>query len=69
MYLKVLFLLSIVFVLTYDPKSRVLEKIVAKPTSPSTCKSCDNAHYESVQFAESPYECPISGKPNMGVIT
>ena len=64
---KVLFLLAIVFVLTYDPKSRTLEKFVGQPT-PSTDKSCEPAHYEAVQFAQSPYECPPSGKPLMGAI-
>jgi len=64
---KIVFLLSIVFVLTYDPKSRTLEKLIGQPTLP-TDKSCENAHYEAVQFAQSPYECPSSGKTMMGVI-
>ena len=66
---RLFFLLSIVFVLTYDPKSRTLEKIVGSPTStiPSD-KTCENAHYEAVQFAQSPYECPTPGKTKMGVI-
>ena len=65
---KIVFLLAIVFVLTYDPKSRRLEKFVGQ-TTPSTEKSCQPTHYEAVQFAQSPYECPISGRPSMGVIT
>ena len=62
-----IFLLAIVFVLTYDPKSRTLETFIGQP-SPSTEKSCQNTHYEAVQFAQSPYECPLPGKPNMGAI-
>ena len=62
-----IFLLAIVFVLTYDPKSRTLEKYVAHPT-PSTDKSCENAHYEAVQFAQTPYECPPAGKTRMGAV-
>ena len=66
---KLIFLLAIVFVLTYDPTSRTLEKFVGQPTPPTpTNKSCENAHYEAVQFAQSPYECPTPGKAHMGAI-
>ena len=66
---KIFFLLSIVFVLTYDPKSRTLETFVGQPKTPSANKSCENAHYEAVQFAQTPYECPTPGKTKMGVLT
>jgi hypothetical protein len=66
---KIVFLLSIVFVLTYDPKSRTLETFVGQPTTPTTQKTCENAHYEAVQFAQTPYECPTPGKTKLGVIT
>jgi hypothetical protein len=65
---NIVFLLAIVFVLTYDPKSRTLEKIVGQPTLP-TQRSCEPTHYEAVQFAQSPYECPPPGRTNMGVLT
>ena len=65
---NIVFLLAIVFVLTYDPKSRTLEKFVGQPT-PSTQKSCEPTHYEAVQFAQSPYECPPPGRAHMGVLT
>ena len=65
---KIFFLLSIVFVLTYDPKSRTLETFVGQPKTPSTNKSCENAHYEAVQFALTPYECPTPGKTKMGAV-
>ena len=64
---NIVFLLAIVFVLTYDPKSRTLEKFVGQPTPP-TQKSCEPTHYESVLFAQSPYECPPQGRTQMGVI-
>jgi len=63
----IIFLLAIVFVLTYDPKSRTLEKFVGQPTH-STEKSCQPTHYEAVQFAQSPYECPPPGRTQMGAI-
>ena len=65
---KLVFLLAIVFVLTYDPKSRTLEKFVGQP-KPPTQRSCEDTHYQSVQFAQSPYECPLPGRTHMGVIT
>jgi hypothetical protein len=69
MFWKIVFLLAIVFVLTYDPSSRTLEKFVGQPTAaPSTDKSCEHAHYEAVQFAQTPYECPPSGKTKMGAV-
>jgi hypothetical protein len=63
---KLIFLLAIVFVLMYDPRSRTLEKFIGQPTP--TDKSCENAHYEAVQFAQSPYECPTAGKTSMGAV-
>jgi hypothetical protein len=69
MYWKIIALLAIVFVLTYDPRSRTLERFVGHP-SPSTDKCCQPTHYEAVQFAHSPYECPTCPqKTQMGVIT
>jgi hypothetical protein len=65
---KLIFLIAIVFVLTYDTKSKTLEKFVGQPTGP-TQKSCEDTHYQSVQFAQSPYECPTPGNTRMGVIT
>ena len=65
---NLVFLIAIVFVLTYDPKSRTLEKFVGQPTPP-TQRSCEDTHYQSVQFAQSPYECPLPGRTQMGVIT
>jgi hypothetical protein len=53
--------------LTYDPKSRTLETFIGHP-SPSTDKSCENAHYEAVQFAQTPYECPPAGRTLMGTM-
>lgn len=68
MFWKIIFLVSIVFVLTYDPKSRTLETFVGQPTQ-STEKSCQPTHYQAVQFATSPYQCPKEGTTSMGVIT
>ena len=45
-----IFLLAIVFVLTYDPKSRTLEKIVGQPQATED-KPREPTHYEAVQFA------------------
>ena len=67
----VIALLAIVFVLTYDPKSRTLEKFVdAKqaPTTVDTGKHCEDAHYNAVQFGQAAYECSPSNRVQMGAI-
>lgn len=57
-----IFLLGFVFVLTYDPKSRTLEKIIV-PNAP-----CKEGHYHEVQFAEKGYRCPQNRASHMGAI-
>lgn len=57
MFWTIVFLSAIVFVLTYDPRSRTLERFVSQETPP-TQKSCEPAHYGAIQFARSPYDCP-----------
>lgn len=69
MFWKIVFLLAIVFVLTYNPSSRTLERFIGQDMSPSTQKSCEPSHFEAVQFAQTPYDCPKSGRSKMGVIT
>ena len=64
MFWNIIFLIAIVFVLTYDPKSRTLENMIVQNT-PTIQKSCESAHYQAVQFGESPYECPTSDKTMM----
>lgn len=44
-------LLSIAFVLTYDPKSRTLEKIVESPARPIDRESQD-VYFQKLQFGE-----------------
>jgi hypothetical protein len=50
---NLIFLLAIVFVLTYDPKSRTLETLIGRPEPPKS-----NTQYEIVQ---TPYESPRMG--------
>jgi len=65
----VIALLAIVFVLTYDPKSRTLEKFVdAKQAPTKTGKDCEDAHYNAVQFGQAAYECAPSNRVKMGAI-
>jgi hypothetical protein len=44
-------LLGIVFVLTYDPKSRTLEKIVETPARPTDTES-QPMYFQKLQFGE-----------------
>ena len=65
----VIALLAIVFVLTYDPKSRTLEKFVdAKQAPTKTGKDCEDAHSNAVQFGQAAYECTPSNRVKMGAI-
>lgn len=50
-------LLAIVFVLTYDPKSRTLERFVNAPSAgPSRDPQCKHTHLQAIQFGQD-YQC------------
>jgi len=61
----IVFLMGAVFVLTYNPKSRTLEKIVqvAPPEA-----QCDAERYQRLQFIEATHACSEKGKTKMGAI-
>jgi hypothetical protein len=63
-------LLVIVFVLTYDPKSRTLERFVNAP-SPSQSSSrdpqCKHSHLQAVQFGQD-YQCAKNLRANVGAM-
>lgn len=65
---------AIVFVLTYDPQSRTLEKFMGQPVPPSKqqkaddeSKNCKHAHLQGIQFGQD-YACPKDMKNRMGAI-
>jgi hypothetical protein len=65
-------LLVIVFVLTYDPKSRTLERFVNAPSaqqqhSPSRDPQCKHSHLQAVQFGQD-YQCAKNPRANMGAM-
>lgn len=47
--------------ITYDPKSKTLEKILPNA-------ECREGHFQEVQFAQKGYECPQGDKTRMGAI-
>lgn len=53
--LVILFILAIIFVLTYDPKSRTLENYFQGP--PQTTTNCEASRYQSLQFAQGDSQC------------
>lgn len=71
-------IVAIIFIVTYDPKSGTLEKLIS-PVKEEDCADleymarhpdhCEDAHYDSVQFG-TPIETPkrIVPKTEMGVI-
>ena len=58
-----LFALAFIFIITYDPKSRTLEKYI--PNGPAPCK---DGHYNEVQFGETGYDCPDKKTTHLGAI-
>jgi hypothetical protein len=52
MFWKLLFALAIVFVLTYDPSSRTLERFMVQPPR-TPGRENQSAHFEAVQFGKS----------------
>jgi hypothetical protein len=54
MFWQILFAFAVIFVLTYDPKSRTLERFMVQPGT----KTCEPAHFEAVQFGKASYVCP-----------
>jgi hypothetical protein len=63
-------LLVIVFVLTYDPKSRTLERFVNAPSAaqgPSRDPQCKHDHLQAVQFGQD-YQCAKNLRANMGAM-
>jgi len=66
---KIVMMLGIIFVLTYDTKSGTLERFVEQPVAQHPPgKECDSGRFQSVQFAQ-PQPCEKPGsKTNMGAI-
>tara|TARA_B110000305_G_scaffold229046_1_gene279562 strand:- start:3550 stop:3759 length:210 start_codon:yes stop_codon:yes gene_type:complete len=61
----IVFLLAAVFVLTYNPKSRTLEKIIeVQPKQ----EQCEAERYQRLQFIGGEDACTQKGKTNMGAI-
>ncbi len=65
---KLVFALAIIFVLTYDPNSRTLERFMVQPTA-TPGRECQPAHFEAVQFGKTSFACPPSANQSTGVIT
>ena len=78
MFITALVIMAILFVLTYDPKSRVLENVLEGPNKPCCEKGdymanhqtqCENVHYQGVQFGNEKYGCPTRHpRQTMGAI-
>lgn len=59
------FLLAAVFVLTYNPESRTLEKIIeVQPKQ----EQCEAERYQRLQFIGGEDACTQKGKTTMGAI-
>ena len=71
MFVTLLVILAVLFVLTYDPKSRTLENMIeggpesqSKPCCENTGymannqTQCESVHYQGIQFGNENYGCP-----------
>ena len=62
---KYVILLGIVFVLTYDPKSKRIENFVEKPIAPP---KDEHQHFQQVQFASPQPAEDMGYKARLGAI-
>ena len=63
MFVTFLVIMAVVFVLTYDPKSRTLESVIegSEPCCERLANNqtqCESVHYQGVQFGNENYGCP-----------
>ncbi len=69
-----LMLLAVLFVLTYDPRSRTLENVIEPCCNNNEYRAnnmtqCESGYYQGVQFGNTDYGCPTkSPKEHMGAI-
>lgn len=67
---KIVMMLGIIFVLTYDAKSGRIERFIEQPVAGQhpPGRDCDSGRFQSLQFAQ-PQPCEQPGsKTNLGVI-
>jgi hypothetical protein len=68
MFWTVIVLIAVVFVLTYDPKSRTIERFVGHAsTQESRDPDCKHSHLQEIQFGEESV-CQKKTKTSMGAI-
>lgn len=69
MFWTVIVLIAVVFVLTYDPKSRTIEKFVAQPTAQTPERDCKHDHLQEIQFGQQQgVECQKNKKTQLGAV-
>ena len=75
--IMIVFLVAIVFMLTYDPKSGTLDRFI-KTNPTQDCQdetfrsqnpgACKNVNYESIQFASTQFMKPMATNSENGAI-
>ena len=72
--LSILVLIAVLFVLTYDPRSRTLEKVIEPCCNNNEYRAnnmnqCESGYYQGVQFGDTNYGCPPkTPKEYMGAV-
>jgi hypothetical protein len=69
MFWTVVVLIAVVFVLTYDPRSRTIERFVGHPSAQdSSDAECKHTHLQKIQFGQEGLDCKKNSKTSMGAI-
>ena len=68
MFWTVVVLIAVVFVLTYDPKSRTIEKFVGQPAAETPERECKHDHLQEIQFGQQGVGCQKNKKTQLGAI-
>jgi hypothetical protein len=76
--ITIVFLIAIVFMLTYDPKSGTLDKFIKSAPVEGDCQdetfrsqnpgACKDVNYESIQFASTKFMKPMATNSVSGAI-
>jgi hypothetical protein len=61
MIIGLIILIAFIFLISYDPKSRALDKYIPNAR-------CREGRFQEVQFAKKGYKCPTDDKTNLGAI-
>jgi len=63
----ILFVLAVIFILTYKPSSGVLDKYISGPVKARPTE-CESGHFRALQFGEESPSCKMNTTDKLGAI-